>query len=115
MCGYSSSNSSNLASIVNSPGEKGVEPLVECTRHMCPIKVHWHIKHNYYEYWRVKITVFNFNYRKNYSDWNVVVQHPNFDKLTQIFSYNYKSLAPYGSTSKFVFVHYIQGFAILSI
>ena len=71
---------------------------------MCPIKVHWHIKYNYYEYWRVKITVFNLNYRKNYSDWNLVVQHPSFDKLTQIFSYNYKSLAPYGSTSKFVFV-----------
>ncbi|XP_010257981.1 PREDICTED: protein COBRA-like isoform X2 [Nelumbo nucifera] len=31
----------------------------------------------------------------NYTQWNLVVQHPNFDNLTQIFSFNYKSLTPY--------------------
>ncbi|KAJ7978762.1 COBRA-like protein [Quillaja saponaria] len=27
--------------------------------------------------------------------WNLVVQHPNFDNLTELFSFNYKSLTPY--------------------
>jgi len=48
----------------------------------------------------VKVTITNFNYRMNYSEWNMVVQHPNFDNLTQLFSFNYKSLTPYGSISK---------------
>ncbi|CAI9111710.1 OLC1v1012000C1 [Oldenlandia corymbosa var. corymbosa] len=70
-------------------------PLVQCTHHMCPIRVHWHIKVNYKEYWRVKITITNFNYRMNYSQWNLVAQHPNFENLTQVFSFNHESLTPY--------------------
>ncbi|GMI76412.1 COBRA-like protein 1 precursor [Hibiscus trionum] len=31
----------------------------------------------------------------NYSQWNLVVQHPNFDNLTQLFSFNYKPLTSY--------------------
>ncbi|KAM7279392.1 hypothetical protein ACFE04_006526 [Oxalis oulophora] len=73
-----------------------VPPLVRCTRHMCPIRIHWHIKLNYREYWRVKITITNFNYAMNYSQWNIVLQHPNFENLTQLFSFNYNSLSPYG-------------------
>ncbi|KAL5725813.1 hypothetical protein ACHQM5_008912 [Ranunculus cassubicifolius] len=72
-------------------------PLVQCTSHMCPIRVHWHVKLNYKDYWRVKITITNFNYRMNYTQWNLVVQHPNLDNLTKIFSFNYKSLMPYAS------------------
>lgn len=75
--------------------------MVQCTSHMCPVRVHWHVKLNYKEYWRVKITITNFNYRMNYTQWNLVVQHPNFDNLTQIFSFNYKSLAPYAGFSKY--------------
>lgn len=75
-------------------------PLVECTPHMCPIRVHWHVKVSYRNYWRVKITVTNFNYRMNYSRWNLVAQHPNFDNLTTIFSFNYKALNPYGTISE---------------
>lgn len=67
---------------------------------MCPIRVHWHVKLNYKEYWRVKITITNFNYRMNYTQWNLVVQHPNFDNLTQLFSFQYKSLTPYAGLSK---------------
>lgn len=70
---------------------------------MCPIRVHWHVKLNYKEYWRVKITITNFNYRMNYSQWNLVVQHPNFDNLTQIFSFNYEPITPYESISKLTF------------
>ncbi|KAF5730206.1 COBRA-like extracellular glycosyl-phosphatidyl inositol-anchored protein family isoform 2 [Tripterygium wilfordii] len=71
------------------------DPLVKCTSHMCPIKVHWHVKLNYKNYWRVKLSITNFNYRMNYSQWNIVVQHPNFDNLSQLFGFNYKSLTPY--------------------
>ena len=67
---------------------------------MCPIRIHWHVKVNYKEYWRVKVTITNFNYRMNYSQWNLVVQHPNFDNLTQIFSFNFKPLTPYQAISK---------------
>jgi hypothetical protein len=63
---------------------------------MCPIRIHWHVKLNYKEYWRVKITITNFNFRMNYTQWNLVVQHPNFDNITQLFSFNYKPLTPYG-------------------
>ncbi|KAI3930471.1 hypothetical protein MKW92_034077 [Papaver armeniacum] len=86
-----------LASALARPGKNSFTPLVECTSHMCPVRIHWHVKTNYKEYWRVKVTITNFNYRMNYTQWNLVAQHPNFDNLTQIFSFNYKSLPTYGS------------------
>ncbi|XP_022727669.1 COBRA-like protein 1 isoform X1 [Durio zibethinus] len=85
----------HIASVVPSTGTNSYTPLVQCTSHMCPVRIHWHVKLNYKEYWRVKITITNFNYNMNYTQWNLVVQHPNFDNLTQIFSFNYKSLTPY--------------------
>jgi len=33
----------------------------------------------------------------NYSNWNILLRHPNFDNLTEVFSFNYKPLIPYGS------------------
>ncbi|CAN1126510.1 COBRA-like protein 1 [Linum perenne] len=93
-------NEPHLASVVSNLGKNSLAPpppLVQCTNHMCPIRVHWHVKLNYKQYWRVKVTITNFNYAMNYTQWNLVVQHPNFDNLTQIFSFNYKSLNPYAS------------------
>ncbi|XP_041002562.1 COBRA-like protein 1 [Juglans microcarpa x Juglans regia] len=90
-------NSPHLASVVSGSGNNSYLPLVQCTSHMCPVRVHWHIKLNYKEYWRVKITVTNFNHGMNYTDWNLVFQHPNFNNMAQIFSFNYKSLNPYGA------------------
>ncbi|KAH6791243.1 COBRA-like extracellular glycosyl-phosphatidyl inositol-anchored protein family [Perilla frutescens var. frutescens] len=85
-----------IASVVSAKQKSNsLAPLVQCTSHMCPIRVHWHVKLNYKDYWRVKVTITNFNYRMNYSLWNLVVQHPNFDNLTQIFSFNYKPINPY--------------------
>ncbi|KAJ1697570.1 hypothetical protein LUZ63_006082 [Rhynchospora breviuscula] len=86
-----------LQQSINGPGKNSYTPLVQCTSHMCPIRVHWHVKLNYKEYWRVKVAVTNFNYRMNYSQWNLVIQHPNFNNLTTIFSFNYESIVPYGS------------------
>jgi hypothetical protein len=99
MC-FFSPDTPHLASVISPPGKSDNTPLVQCTSHMCPIRVHWHVKLNYKEYWRVKVTVTNFNYRMNYSLWNMVVQHPNFDNLTKIFSFQYKSLTPYEGLSK---------------
>ncbi|KAJ4900872.1 COBRA-like protein 2 [Raphanus sativus] len=85
-----------IASVVSAvSGKNNLQPLLQCTQHMCPIRVHWHVKTNYKEYWRVKVTITNFNYNMNYSQWNLVVQHPNFDNITQLFSFNYKPLSPY--------------------
>ncbi|KAF8702856.1 hypothetical protein HU200_032691 [Digitaria exilis] len=76
-----------------------VAPLVRCSEHMCPIRVHWHVKVNYRKYWRVKVTVSNYNLVKNYSDWNLVLQHPNLRSVTQLFSFNYKPLVEYGTVN----------------
>nr|AFK41846.1 unknown [Lotus japonicus] len=64
---------------------------------MCPIRVHWHVKVNYKDYWRVKIAVTNLNYRMDYSLWTLAVQHPNLKHVTQVFSFDYKPLLPYES------------------
>ncbi|KAJ6796250.1 COBRA-like protein 1 isoform X2 [Iris pallida] len=73
--------------------ESGFAPSVQCTPHMCPIRVHWHVEHDIRKYWRVQVTVTNFDYRKNYSEWNLGVQHPNFNNnLARAFGLNYKSL-----------------------
>lgn len=68
---------------------------------MCPVRVHWHVKVSYKDYWRVKMTITNYNMNKNYSDWNLVLQHPNLRSLVQIFSFNYHPLLQYGSISKY--------------
>jgi hypothetical protein len=76
-------------------------PLLQCTTHMCPVRVHWHVKLNYREYWRAKITIVNFNYRMNYTGWTLVAQHPNLDNITEVFSFDYKPVVSYGSISKY--------------
>ncbi|KAL9688591.1 hypothetical protein QQ045_033014 [Rhodiola kirilowii] len=70
-----------------------VTDRVWCTGHMCPVRVHWHIKSNYMDYWRVKLTISNYHYLKNYSNWNIVVQHPGFSQPTTTFSFD-SSLLP---------------------
>ncbi|XP_042498578.1 COBRA-like protein 4 [Macadamia integrifolia] len=72
-------------------------PTLQCTHHMCPIRVHWHVKLNYKAYWRVKVAITNFNYRLNYTQWTLVMQHPNLNNVTQVFSFDYKPLVPYQS------------------
>ena len=87
---------------------KRIEGMVQCTDHMCPIRVHWHVKANYKEYWRVKITVTNFNYRMNYTQWTLVAQHPNFNNLSNVYKFLYKPLTQYQSTSETVIVFIIN-------
>ncbi|KAI3851415.1 hypothetical protein MKX03_013028 [Papaver bracteatum] len=90
-------DSPHSASAIAHPGKNSFTPLVQCTSHMCPVRIHWHVKTNSKEYLRVKITITNLNYRMNYTQWNLVAQHPNFDNLTKVFSFNYKRLPTYGS------------------
>ncbi|CAL9074250.1 unnamed protein product [Musa acuminata var. zebrina] len=100
-CGCENKNcikrDSNLLSTpgINTP-KKDNAPLLQCTQHMCPIRVHWHVKLNYKDYWRAKIAITNFNYRMNYTLWTLVIQHPNLDNVTEVFSFDYKPLVPYG-------------------
>ncbi|KAJ6395749.1 hypothetical protein OIU77_020915 [Salix suchowensis] len=62
--------SSGLHSEVDSLPLSDVEKAdtVQCTDHICPGRVHWHVKNNYMDRWRVKMTISNYNYKKNYSD-----------------------------------------------
>ncbi|XP_074375397.1 protein COBRA-like [Apium graveolens] len=84
----------NNSTLSGSCVKNNTAPQVQCTSHMCPVQVHWHLKLNDRGYWRVNVSVTNFNFRMNYTQWNMVVQHPNFDNRTQIFSFNYKLLEP---------------------
>ncbi|CAN1839961.1 COBRA-like protein 4 [Linum perenne] len=97
------SNDSKISSVVGGANKHRLSsmnsPLLECTQHMCPIRVHWHVKLNYKQYWRVKISITNFNYMMNYSRWTLVVQHPNLNNLTEAFSFGYKPLHPYKSSN----------------
>ncbi|KAK9906215.1 hypothetical protein M0R45_002715 [Rubus argutus] len=53
-CGCKDNPSSRCAESPNSPDlSPAPAPPVQCTRHMCPVRVHWHIKLNYKDYWRV--------------------------------------------------------------
>ncbi|KAJ4967379.1 hypothetical protein NE237_019228 [Protea cynaroides] len=86
----------NIPSVLQLPSNKGNNgQLVRCSRHMCPIRIHWHVKTSYTKYWRVKVTVENLNVIKNYSMWNLVIQHPNLQSIAQMFSFNYQSLNQY--------------------
>ncbi|RZC60030.1 hypothetical protein C5167_021785 [Papaver somniferum] len=90
-------DSPHSASTSAHPGKDSFTPLVQCTSHMCPVRIHWHVKTNYKGYLRVKITITNLNYRMKYTQWNLVAQHPHFDNVTKVFSFNYKRLPTYGS------------------
>ncbi|KAG0570694.1 hypothetical protein M758_6G174000 [Ceratodon purpureus] len=81
------------------PPPPSAPDLLYCTRDMCPVKVHWHVKTNYKEYWRVKITITNRDFSANFTNWNLVLKHPNFNNFTEAFSFKYKALNPYGPYS----------------
>ncbi|TQD84025.1 hypothetical protein C1H46_030408 [Malus baccata] len=92
------SGSKIVSTVEDDATEKSnVQPLPQCTRHMCPVRVHWHVTLNYKDYWRVKVSITNFNYRMNYTLWTLVIQYPNFINVTQVFSFDYKPLVAYDS------------------
>lgn len=93
--------------------QTNVPDTLYCTKDMCPVKIHWHVKTNYQEYWRVKVTITNRDFSRNFSQWTLTLQHPNFDNFTEAFSFNYKALNPYGTyisksyqiaTKRFIFI-----------
>ncbi|XP_004309891.1 PREDICTED: protein COBRA-like [Fragaria vesca subsp. vesca] len=99
-CSCSCQNNSNKcvelhSSSVVPVSDKSYVPVVQCTSHMCPIQISWQVTKDHKQYWLVKLKITNFNYKMNYLDWNLVIQHPNFDNLTRILRFNYKSLTPY--------------------
>lgn len=87
--------------------------MVQCTDHMCPVRVHWHVKNNYMSHWRVKITVSNYNYKRNYSNWNVLVQHPGFSEKVITYSFNSTTLPTFGFTGTHSISSYCLGFAVV--
>ncbi|KAM0025720.1 hypothetical protein Hdeb2414_s0021g00577881 [Helianthus debilis subsp. tardiflorus] len=89
-CGCRPADKKTLSCISGSSSSEFINALdaVRCTDHMCPLRVHWHVKTNYADHWRVKLTVTNLNYNRNYSNWNLVVHHPGFSQPTTTFSFN---------------------------
>ncbi|KAJ0966955.1 hypothetical protein J5N97_023872 [Dioscorea zingiberensis] len=87
---------------VKPPLERFVQlsQYVGCTDHMCPVRVHWHVKSNYREQWRVKVTVSNYDFVNNYSNWNLVIQHPSFSQSLQSFSFNSTKLLTMAGTDE---------------
>ncbi|KAH7669055.1 COBRA plant protein [Dioscorea alata] len=91
-------------------GEGSVKPPLErdvqlnryigCTDHMCAVRVHWHVKSNYKGHWRVKVTVSNYDFVNNHSNWNLVIQHPSFSQSLQTFSFNYTKLPTSAGTDE---------------
>ncbi|PPE02742.1 hypothetical protein GOBAR_DD00301 [Gossypium barbadense] len=75
--------------------------IVQCTDHMCPVRIHWHIMTNYVTHWKVKLTISNYNYERNYSNWNVVIQHPGFSQSTTAYSFNSTMLPSFGFSGTF--------------
>lgn len=72
----------------------GAQDRVKCTDHMCPIRVHWHVKTSYVDHWRIKLTITNYNYQRNFSNWNVLVQHPGLSMNPITYSFNSTLLQP---------------------
>lgn len=70
--------------------------IIKCTDHMCPIRVHWHFKNNYMNQWRVKLTISNYNLNRNYSNWNVLIQHPGLSQKATTYSFNSVKLPTLG-------------------
>ncbi|KAL8188641.1 hypothetical protein R6Q57_029661 [Mikania cordata] len=89
-CGCRPADKKTLYCISGSSSSESNAALdsVRCTDHMCPIRVHWHIKSNYIDHWRVKLTVTNLNFDRNYSNWNLVVHHPGFSQPAKTYSFN---------------------------
>ncbi|XP_059647525.1 COBRA-like protein 1 isoform X2 [Cornus florida] len=79
---------SSPLSVANALYNRPDPDIVQCSDHMCPLRVHWHVKNNYRDHWRVKLTISNYNYGRNYSDWNVLVQHPGFSQSIRTYSFN---------------------------
>ncbi|XP_010941037.2 COBRA-like protein 1 [Elaeis guineensis] len=75
----------------------GDDNSVGCSDHMCPVRVHWHVKSNYIDYWKVKVTVSNYNFASKFSNWNLVIQHPAFGQRTLSHSFNSTGLATVGN------------------
>ncbi|KAK8959082.1 COBRA-like protein 4 [Platanthera guangdongensis] len=81
---------------INTP-RKDSAPLLPVPSHMWPDPRALAREANYKDYWRAKIAITNFNYRANYTQWTLVVQHPSLDRVTEVFSFDYKPLSPYQS------------------
>ncbi|CAN1151688.1 COBRA-like protein 4 [Linum perenne] len=83
---------------------QGPASMPKCTDHMCPIRVHWHVKTNYRGYWKVKLSITNLKYRTNYTQWTLVAQHPSLGSIANISSFLYKPLmvfSPMNDTGMF--------------
>lgn len=76
---------------------------MSCSPDGCPVGIHYHLKVNYKEYWRAKVTITNRNMHINYTDWTLALEHPAFTNFTQVFSWQYRAVQPYGVNNTALF------------
>lgn len=71
--------------------ERGKSP-VQCTNHMCPININWHLlsKSKGSVRW-FEVSISNLNRHANYTDWILMIQHPAVQKFVNANT-NYWSL-----------------------
>lgn len=77
---------------------KGHDKLVskiECTDHMCPVNINWHVtskvKQNHQR--EIRVAVSNLNYVRNYPDWIMLVEHQALSYSTRVIHANHKFLS----------------------
>ncbi|KAF4404702.1 hypothetical protein G4B88_006088 [Cannabis sativa] len=70
---------------------------IECTKHMCPVNINWQVINHQR---KVRVTISNLNYAKNYQDWIMLAEHPAFDNSTTLLHANHKFLSPKSYSNK---------------
>ncbi|KAK1297191.1 COBRA-like protein 2 [Acorus calamus] len=65
------------------------------------LRLQWRMHQtNYKEYIRVKLTVSNYNMGTNYSDWNLLIQHPVLSGFFTSYSFNSTTLQTSGDADE---------------
>eukprot|EP00475_Leptophrys_vorax_P025141 TRINITY_DN3512_c0_g1_i1.p1 TRINITY_DN3512_c0_g1~~TRINITY_DN3512_c0_g1_i1.p1 ORF type:complete len:459 (-),score=10.49 TRINITY_DN3512_c0_g1_i1:195-1571(-) len=108
LCTVTEQGDSDVPYLMSTPTGDGMElrkvrGSMECSPDGCPISIHYHLKVNYEDYWRAKITIINRSLWDNHTGWNLVVEHPNIGNITDIFSWNAKTILPYGVNNTAIF------------
>ncbi|PON54955.1 COBRA-like protein [Trema orientale] len=68
---------------------------IECTDHMCPVNINWHVMSKVEENHerKIRVTISNLNYARNYPDWIVLVEHPALGYSTGVIHANHRFLS----------------------
>ncbi|KAI3446196.1 hypothetical protein Pfo_002861 [Paulownia fortunei] len=95
-CTYSSYISSKIPVCCVSLSTFYNPTITQCPSCSCGCRIADQLATTCISHWRVKLTISNYHYGRNYSDWNVLVQHPGFGQPSSAFSFNTTMLPTIG-------------------